>query len=524
MLISSRCIAFLFSACAALAATPTTAKTDHFDVYLIGGQSNAVGLGAAAGLPPDQLTHPDVMLFHSAALASRMPANTFGPLRPAAGVVGRFGPELGLGVRLAELNPGASIAILKHATGGTGLDARIDKGNNWHPGTSNADAANFGKQYEMFVQTVNAGLQALTDEGHTYTVRGMHWQQGERDTAFSAEIASAYGMNLAHFIGRVREQFNAPDMVFTYGTVLNGIDRTHEPVHRAGQEAVDANPGDALATPGAFVIPMDDTSVRPGDEIHIDRAAQLELGRRAAERMLVATRVAGERERSVISIDFSRSLDEQGDQRLNESGRLYYGSGPAPGSGPFWNTAAVAINGENDTVVPGTAFDGLLASDGMSSDGVAVDLTSGFFRAFNAAPGGGNVLQDDRVFSDANVVGDFDIGVITVSGLDPSLRYDFYLIGASTFDTTYSIGGESLSDAVGDGTASLNADGSLAFVEGVTHVRFGNVMPDAAGRVEISVTGNGQRFGVLSALQIAVSGPGGVLDTAVPTSSAGDDH
>ncbi len=121
----------------------------------------------------------------------------------------------------------------------------------------------------------------------------MLWQQGEGD-AKKEETAGNYGKNLARFIARVREQFQAPDMPFIYGYVLPPPNAGHNrDLVRQGEKEVDQDSGAALAVKGAFVVATDDLSQRaddrntryPKDHGHFGTAGTLELGRRMAEKM-----------------------------------------------------------------------------------------------------------------------------------------------------------------------------------------------------------------------------------------------
>jgi hypothetical protein len=273
----------------AAAAAPATARP--IDVYLIGGQSNATGQGYMRNLPAGWVPDQRVLLFNSGRphLDSGAAPFTWLPLRQASESPDRFGPELGFGNRIQELYPDRRIALIKHAHSGTSLY------HDWYPGVDAADRVNWGSQFIVFVDTVDAGLKALREQGLKPTIRGMIWQQGENDTADGP--SAAYGANLAHFISRVRAQFQCPDMAFVYGYVLpppnTGAGRARV---RAGEKAVDQDSGDALSVRGAFVVNTDDLSQRandpntpyPQDHLHFGTAGMLELGRRMADRMQAA--------------------------------------------------------------------------------------------------------------------------------------------------------------------------------------------------------------------------------------------
>jgi hypothetical protein len=266
---------------------------NEVEVFLIGGQSNATGQGYLRNLPAGTTFDQRVMLFHSGRphLNSGGEPNAWIPLRQASESPDRFGPEIGFGNRIQQLLPNRRIALIKHAHSGTNLFAQ------WNPGANATDRAQWGPQFTIFVDTVEGGLAGLRAQGYQPVVRGMIWQQGEND-ANGGPNSENYGRNLAHFIQRVREQFNAPNMVFVYGYVLppqtapqyRGRDAV-----RQGEHDVDQNSGSPLAVQGAFVVPTDDLSHRaddPGmtgnlqnDHLHFGTSGMLELGRRMADRI-----------------------------------------------------------------------------------------------------------------------------------------------------------------------------------------------------------------------------------------------
>lgn len=282
--------AALISLAAGAPALRATAAPQPIDVYLIDGQSNATGQGYLKNLPPGVAPDPRVLLFHSGTphLDSGATPYAWIPLRQASESPDRFGPELGFGNRLQELEPTHRIALIKHAHSGTNLFAQ------WAPGTDAGDRAHWGQQFAIFVETVDAGLVALRAQGHAPAVRGMIWQQGENDADKEGAHAAAYGKNLAAFIARVREQFHAPDLIFVYGYMLPPPnDQPGRDSVRAGERDVDQDSGSPLATRGAFVVATDDLDHRatdpgtryPNDHLHFGTAGTFELGRRMAEKM-----------------------------------------------------------------------------------------------------------------------------------------------------------------------------------------------------------------------------------------------
>ena len=274
--------------------TPGDEPDRPIDVYLIGGQSNATGQGYMVNLPKDAAPDPRVMLFHSGKphLNSGAEPNAWVPLRQASESPDRFGPEIGFGNRLQELMPDRTIALIKHAQSGSNLF------NQWNPGGDAADQEHFGRQFTIFVETVELGLKGLRDRGYAPALRGMIWQQGESDS--KGDPAGAYGANLAHFIARVREQFQSPGLVFVYGYVMPPPNKgPGRDLVRKGQKDVDQGSGSPIAVDRAFIVETDDLSQRaddpntplPKDRNHFGSAGTLELGRRMAEKMAAGLRV-----------------------------------------------------------------------------------------------------------------------------------------------------------------------------------------------------------------------------------------
>lgn len=250
-------------------------QADIVDVFLLAGQSNAVGRGAVSEVTdPSILQDADVMLYHSPGIFSGNPSRTWNLLRlPGQGAT--FGPEIGFGNRMVELYPNRRIAIIKHAVDGTSL------ANDWHPGRNDADSGNFGPQFQTFINTVVSGRHALTVQGHTPVIRGMLWVQGERD---ARSYGLEYAQNLSHLIRRVREQLDTPDMAFVHAQVLplalSGWDFRDEV--RQAQLDVDMDSGSPYATDGARMVSTEGVRLN-SDNLHYSAAGELELGRRFAD-------------------------------------------------------------------------------------------------------------------------------------------------------------------------------------------------------------------------------------------------
>ena len=263
------------------------------EVYLIGGQSNATGQGYISNMTDTMKINKRVIIFHSGKpyLESGFAPYTWQAMHQASESPDRFGPELGFAEKIKPFNLNAQMAVIKHAHSGTSLNS------DWNPGANSADTTHFGADYKEFLKTVNAGLDSLRKRGFVPIIKGMLWQQGEAEAAYSDSASALYGIMLKHFISRVREQFNAPQLAFVYGYVCPPpLQGPRIKTVRQAEHDIDQDSGTALSVPGAFVIPTDDLEHRakdhntplPNDELHFGTDGTWLLGVRMAEKMNLA--------------------------------------------------------------------------------------------------------------------------------------------------------------------------------------------------------------------------------------------
>lgn len=254
-------------------------RADHYEVFVVAGQSNGDGRGRAADLtgPLAKWAKPqdDVLIAYSCSKL-RGPVLTsdgFQPLRPVWSVApgkdkptklpgGTFGPEVAFGRGMADHLKGKSVALIKFAEGGTSL------AKDWNP-----DAKD--RLYPAFLDFTKGALKGLKDKGHTYTLRGMIWHQGESDAGLTAE---EYQKALAAFVARVRRDLDTPDLPFGVGEVYDNGKRD---AVRAAQKAT------AEKVKGVFFVPADGLRTFDGGT-HFDAASQIELGGRFAADMAKA--------------------------------------------------------------------------------------------------------------------------------------------------------------------------------------------------------------------------------------------
>lgn len=258
-------------------------RADHYDLFLIGGQSNCDGRGKVAELTGPlakwKQAQADVLITYSCSKL-RGPILTSGgfvPLRPGYSVApgsnkakglpsGTFGPEVSFGRGMADRLKGRKIALIKYTEGGTSLSK------DWNPDVKD-------RMYSAFIEFTKKSLRELTEKGHTYTIRGMIWHQGESDAIFSAE---AYQKMLTAFIARVRQDLAVPDLVFGIGEVY---DNGRRDSIRTAQKAT-ANQVQKTYFVSSEKLHTFDKGV------HFDAASQIELGDRFAAGMARALATA----------------------------------------------------------------------------------------------------------------------------------------------------------------------------------------------------------------------------------------
>ena len=235
-----------------LASFPALLEAAHYKVFLLGGQSNALGRAPSSGLPvsPVNLQMPQVdILFYF--------GSTLTTIRPGSGSeTSEFGPEVSFGRAIADALPADNIAIIKYAAGGTALY------NDWAPGS--------GPNYTTFRNTVTAGLAAIQAAGHTTEIVGMLWHQGESDAIEGQQ--AAYQTNLTAFITDIRSHYG-PNLPFLIGEIR----RSNGP---AFVTVADAQIAVAAAAPNLAFVPASDLSF--WDTYHFDAPSQVTLGQRFA--------------------------------------------------------------------------------------------------------------------------------------------------------------------------------------------------------------------------------------------------
>ncbi len=161
---------------------------EDIDLFILAGQSNAMGATGDAALYPTDSIDNSIRLNYVLYQNSSSDGQWIN-MQPQQGVfpAGYFGPEVTFSRKLKE--NGYNPAIFKFTLGGTSL-----YGNWLAPGQ--------GGMYDAMVVEYKKVVQKLRDQGHTVTVRGFVWIQGESDA--TAPQHTLYQARLTNLINDFR--------------------------------------------------------------------------------------------------------------------------------------------------------------------------------------------------------------------------------------------------------------------------------------------------------------------------------
>jgi iduronate 2-sulfatase len=252
-------------------------RAEHYEVFLLAGQSNMDGRGSikdlTGSLKKYAQPNPDILIHFSAGGLKR-PLTTSGgfkPLEPGySGTPGNhnpkalptnsFGPEVAFGPEISKALPGKHILLVKFAEGGTNLSK------DWNPEAK-------GKLYENFIKFVRQTQEMMKANGDTCEIRGMAWHQGESDAGMPA---GKYEEALTAFIAKVRDDLGNKNLPFVIGQVFDNSTR-----------AGIVNDQKATAKAVANVGFVDADGLETFDKgTHFDAASQIKLGKRLADEMI----------------------------------------------------------------------------------------------------------------------------------------------------------------------------------------------------------------------------------------------
>jgi len=266
----------------------STAMAEHYEVFILAGQSNMDGRGKTGELVGNLSTwagkQGDVIINYSnSTLRGPYTSGGWRPLEVGYSVPPgtkqkfglnylmpgeTFGPEVAFGRTVAEGMSGQHVAIIKFSEGGTTLSK------DWDP-------ANHRMLYDQMLTFVRASLKQLKDRGDSYEVAGFVWHQGESDASLAE---GKYQQLLEAFVAKVRKDLEASELPVVVGEVFDNGHRDHV---RAGQKAA-CEAGKNMYFVSAKGLATSDNGT------HFETASQIEMGKRMANAYLKRKTISAE--------------------------------------------------------------------------------------------------------------------------------------------------------------------------------------------------------------------------------------
>ena len=214
---------FIFTGCKTKNVETKTEDKKEVQVVLLAGQSNMQGAGDFDQLDPSEIKRIEKI---SSRVSLSFNGGKAKPLsyydnKPSEKYefTKRFGPEIFIGLTLAENNPDQEFLLIKRSQGGTALYGA------WNPNwtAEKAKAVEKPKKhniklYNMHIQDVRANLKALETQNKTYKIIGLAWMQGENDAAKEIS-ATTYEANLKLLAQSYRDEFGVENMPFVIGQI-----------------------------------------------------------------------------------------------------------------------------------------------------------------------------------------------------------------------------------------------------------------------------------------------------------------
>ena len=120
-------------------------------------------------------------------------------------------------------------------------------------------------------------LESLKEDGHTFEISGVVWQQGEAD-AGSLKNARLYRENLTSLIARVRRDLGNSRLVpFSIGGLSDSQNRNVTTPGHAWQIVRTAQESVAKVIPKVGFVDTDGLPTRIGEPIHFNHQGQMKL-------------------------------------------------------------------------------------------------------------------------------------------------------------------------------------------------------------------------------------------------------
>ncbi|WP_366183391.1 sialate O-acetylesterase [Flavobacterium ovatum] len=262
-------------------------KNAILQIVLLGGQSNMAGHGIMADVKPEDIQRIEAVKNRVSVVIDGRDAQPLSYFK-ADKIATEFGPELFIGLTLAEKNPYKQYLLIKEAVGGTTLYGA------WNPDwtAEKANAAELDEKrkqmqlYKKHSTSIHKCLDALRSENKKYVIIGMAWMQGETDTRKDF-TAVAYEANLKRLIESYRSEFKLPKMPFIIGQIncpprqyIEGVE-----IVRTAMVNVAKNVSDTEIILTSMNSDYKDFPKR-SDKVHYDALGQKNLGTAFAQKLL----------------------------------------------------------------------------------------------------------------------------------------------------------------------------------------------------------------------------------------------
>jgi len=242
--------------------------TTQLDLFLLMGQSNMKGRGV---MPKEPKSDPRIVMMHlkdDQWYLARHPLHLTGDAQTFkshdnAGV----GPGLAFAETLAAANPQSAIGLVPCAVGGSSIKL-------WQSGA---------KLYDEALRRAKLALQ--TTAPIKAQIRGVIWLQGEAN-AKPAELP-LHADRLKAMVESLRADLALPELPFVACTI--GEMKGEEALKniKAMNDILLALP---KSVPHTACVDARDLKTHIGDQVHFDTAAQEEMGRRFAAKLIEMTK------------------------------------------------------------------------------------------------------------------------------------------------------------------------------------------------------------------------------------------
>ncbi|QDT13749.1 sialate O-acetylesterase [Planctomycetes bacterium K23_9] len=271
---------------------------EPIDMFIVAGQSNAVGVDAPASELTKQPIDDSILIWwrtgdpppdkHDSISDGwqTLRAQPKGdPILPRdnktrqwgnyAQADGGFGPEIGFARTVAAKRP-TPVAIIKVAFSGTHVEG------DWDPQAEPTNEFDWrdsqGACYRQLIDEYGRAIEGLQSRGFTPTARAMIWVQGESDA--NSTMAPRYEANLREMVGALRSDIATPGMMLVLGvnTEFSRGKNKFVPKIVASQKK--------LATQEESIIYVDTEGATTFNAAHFDAAGTIDVGERFAKAWL----------------------------------------------------------------------------------------------------------------------------------------------------------------------------------------------------------------------------------------------